>query len=82
MDYNEALEFLEGHYSLELNPATRQTAPDLTRMWDLVAGLGDVHEGIPTIHITGTNGKGSTSRLAIDLVAAHGLHVGGNHTSI
>ena len=77
MDYNEALEFLEGHYSLELNPATRQTAPDLTRMWDLVAGLGDVHEGIPTIHITGTNGKGSTSRLAIDLVAAHGLHVGG-----
>lgn len=77
MDYDEALEFLEGHYSLELNPATRATAPDLTRMWDLVAALGDVNDGIPTIHVTGTNGKGSTSKIIIDLVAAHGLHVGG-----
>ena len=76
MDYNEALDYLERHYSLELNPATRATAPNLSRMWDLANALGDVQDGIPTIHITGTNGKGSTARMVVALVAAHGLHVG------
>ncbi len=76
MNYAEALEYLEAHYSLELSPSTRATEPNISRMVDLAQALGDVDRGIPTIHVAGTNGKGSTSRIIIGLVAAHGLHVG------
>lgn len=75
MNYQEALAYLERHYTFD--PADRTTSPSLDRMNDLVAVMGDPHVGIPTIHVTGTNGKGSTSRIAIDLLAAHNLHVGG-----
>ena len=75
MKYAEALIYLEQHYTFD--PADRTTAPSLARMEDLVAVMADPHLGIPTIHVTGTNGKGSTSRIAIDLLAAHNLHVGG-----
>ncbi|MCP3939385.1 MAG: bifunctional folylpolyglutamate synthase/dihydrofolate synthase [Actinomycetia bacterium] len=77
MDYAAALEHIEQHYSLELYPATRATAPDLSRMVDLVEAMGDPHLGLPTIHVTGTNGKGSTMRIITALLMAHGLHVGG-----
>ena len=77
MDYDQALAYLAEHYSFESNPATPSTAPSLDRMVDLVGAMGDPHLGIPTIHITGTNGKGSTSRMAIDLLVAHNLDVGG-----
>jgi len=75
MNYAEALIYLEQHYTFD--PADRTTAPSLERMQDLISVMGDPHIGIPTIHVTGTNGKGSTSRIAIDLLAAHNLHVGG-----
>ena len=74
MQYDEALAYLETHYTFDPGAAVR---PQLDRMRDLMAVMGDPHLGIPTIHVTGTNGKGSTSKLATDLLAAHNLHVGG-----
>ena len=38
--------------------------------------LGEPQESIPSIHITGTNGKGSTSAMATALLMAKGLSVG------
>jgi dihydrofolate synthase/folylpolyglutamate synthase len=38
--------------------------------------LGDPQDDYPVIHVTGTNGKGSTSRIATALLAAHQLSVG------
>ncbi len=38
--------------------------------------LGDPHTRFPAIHITGTNGKTSTSRMAAELLRQHGLRVG------
>lgn len=38
--------------------------------------LGDPHARFPSIHITGTNGKTSTSRMAAELLRHHGLRVG------
>ena len=38
--------------------------------------LADPHEAYPIIHITGSNGKTSTARIATSLLAAHGLTVG------
>lgn len=38
--------------------------------------LGDPQRSAPVIHITGTNGKGSTARLIQSILLAHGLRVG------
>jgi dihydrofolate synthase/folylpolyglutamate synthase len=38
--------------------------------------LGDPHARFPSIHITGTNGKTSTSRMAAELLRHRGLRVG------
>ena len=38
--------------------------------------LGDVHRAYSVIHLTGTNGKTSTARIAESLLRAHGLRTG------
>ena len=38
--------------------------------------LGDPHLSYPVIHLTGTNGKTSTARIAESIVRAHGLRTG------
>ena len=48
----------------------------LDRMRRLVAVLGDPHRDLAIIHVTGTNGKGSTSRIITRLLMAEGLRVG------
>lgn len=48
----------------------------LSAMRRLVELLGDVHQCAPVIHLTGTNGKTSTSRMIEALVRAHGLRTG------
>src|SRR6202451_4651938 len=45
-------------------------------MKSLMAVLGDPHESIPSVHVTGTNGKGSTSAMVTALMMAQGLSVG------
>ena len=38
--------------------------------------MGDPHHAYPSVHITGTNGKGSTARMITALLTASGLSVG------
>lgn len=45
-------------------------------MRELLALLGDPHLDAPAIHLTGTNGKGSTAHLISMLLREHGLRVG------
>ena len=54
----------------------RRALPTLDRMRALTALLGEPQDSIPSIHITGTNGKGSTSAMATSLLLAKGLSVG------
>ena len=54
----------------------RRAVPTLDRMRALMSLLGEPQESIPSIHITGTNGKGSTSAMATALLMAKGLTVG------
>ena len=75
--YDEALQWLQRHYNLEKNLGNDDTtAPSLERMNLLMELLGNPHKDIPAIHITGTNGKGSTSRMLVELIGATGLDVG------
>jgi dihydrofolate synthase/folylpolyglutamate synthase len=54
----------------------RAALPTLERITALCHLLGDPHRVAPVIHITGTNGKGSTARMVSELLAAQGLSVG------
>ena len=67
--YLDAVAFLDRHIGLGV-------IPGLERIRELLDLLADPHEAYPIIHITGSNGKTSTARIASSLLAAHGLTVG------
>jgi dihydrofolate synthase / folylpolyglutamate synthase len=50
--------------------------PSLERIAALVTLLGDPQRAYPVIHVTGTNGKTSTSRMIEALLRARGLRTG------
>jgi len=72
----EALTWLEGHVNLEATTLSRREAPTLERIRELTGLMGDPQDAYPVIHITGTNGKGSTARMASTLLMARNLSVG------
>ncbi|MDQ3981750.1 MAG: bifunctional folylpolyglutamate synthase/dihydrofolate synthase [Actinomycetota bacterium] len=51
-------------------------APSLHRIEAMCDALDNPERQIPAIHVTGTNGKTSTARIASSLLAATGLSVG------
>jgi dihydrofolate synthase/folylpolyglutamate synthase len=50
--------------------------PDLDRITDLLGLLGDPQRAFPSIHVTGTNGKTSTARMADALLRELALRTG------
>ena len=54
----------------------RQAEPTLAPVFDTLALLADPQRDYPTIHITGTNGKGTTTTLTSALLSGTGLRVG------
>ena len=75
-DLTSALSWLDSHIDFESSMPNRRALPTLDRMRALMALLGDPQESIPTVHVTGTNGKGSTSAMVTALLMAQGLSVG------
>lgn len=71
-----ALAWLDGHIDFEAKVATRRSLPTLERIRELMTMLGDPEQAYPAIHLTGTNGKGSTAAMATALLTARGLSVG------
>jgi len=76
MDYPDALAYLDAHINLERMIGARRDQPTLERMQRLVEVLGDPQRAYPVIHVTGTNGKGSTVAMITRLLVEHGLTVG------
>jgi dihydrofolate synthase/folylpolyglutamate synthase len=72
----EALAWLDDHIDFESAMPSRRAIPTLQRMAELVAVLGDPQRAYPSIHVTGTNGKGSTVATVTALLRAMGLSVG------
>jgi dihydrofolate synthase/folylpolyglutamate synthase len=75
-DLPEALAWLDSHIDFESTMPTRRSLPSLDRMRALMALLGDPQQAYPSVHITGTNGKGSTAAMTTALFGARGLAVG------
>ncbi|MGB8861363.1 MAG: folylpolyglutamate synthase/dihydrofolate synthase family protein [Ilumatobacteraceae bacterium] len=74
MSYADALAYLDTHSNYD--NTGRITSPTLDRMRSLMAAMGDPQLAYPVIHVTGTNGKGSTTQMITRLLMAHGLTVG------
>ena len=50
--------------------------PGLERITGLVGFMGDPHLDYPVIHVAGTNGKTTVTRLIADILGAHGIRTG------
>jgi dihydrofolate synthase/folylpolyglutamate synthase len=70
------LTWLESHIDFERVAPNRQDIPTLQPIVDTLALCADPQHDYPTIHITGTNGKGTTTTLTSALLSATGLRVG------
>lgn len=68
-DVNAAIEWLNQQKNTPQNNGVEKVTMALEF-------LGNPHFGLPAIHITGTNGKGSTTAFIRDLLLSQGLTVG------
>jgi len=69
MNYKESLDFLQELCKFGINLG-------LERITKLLSLLGDPHLQIKTIHVAGTNGKGSTSAILASILQSAGYKVG------
>ncbi len=70
------LEWLDQHTNLEQALPGKVAPPTLERIRALCSVLGDPQDAYRVLHVTGTNGKGSTVRMLAALLEARGLRVG------
>lgn len=71
-----ALAWLDDHVNMEKDVSPRAASMRLGRIERILALLGDPQRSAPVVHITGTNGKGSTARMVSRLLGEKGLTVG------
>ena len=77
MEFDEALDHLDALINHEVIPRAGAIAGlSFAPTAELMAALGNPEGAYPVIHVTGTNGKGSTVRLVETLLTLMGLRVG------
>ncbi|WP_129115192.1 dihydropteroate synthase [Halegenticoccus tardaugens] len=69
MEYYEAADFLFDLRRFRVKPGTESVR-------DLLAHLGNPHEGVRFVQIAGSNGKGSTAKMVESILREAGLSVG------
>lgn len=74
MDLTAALQYLDDHAGYDVTG--RIESPSLDRIQRLMDVSGHPQHAYPVVHVTGTNGKGSTTQMITRLLMAHGLKVG------
>jgi dihydrofolate synthase/folylpolyglutamate synthase len=74
VNFHDAIAYLDEHASYE--KTGRLTSPSTSNIEKLLEVLAEPHLDFRVIHVTGTNGKGSTSQIITQLLVAHGLKVG------
>jgi dihydrofolate synthase/folylpolyglutamate synthase len=75
MTYDEALSFWYGRINYEVRSAQPGDLK-LERMRALLALLGDPHDRVRLVHVTGTKGKGSTCAMLAQILRCAGYRVG------
>ena len=83
IEYRDALDRLLGLIDYERVASSQGTRGkgtrvryDLSRIGALLARLGDPHLGLPTVHVAGTKGKGSTAAMCASVLSSQGYRTG------
>jgi dihydrofolate synthase/folylpolyglutamate synthase len=76
--YKEALKYLyeKTDYEREKHLRYNVTTFNLERMEKLLSLVGNPHKKVPTVHIAGTKGKGSTATMLARMLEANDYNVG------
>ncbi|MDW3213418.1 MAG: folylpolyglutamate synthase/dihydrofolate synthase family protein [Ilumatobacteraceae bacterium] len=74
MEFTDALAYLDDHASYD--KTGRVDDPSTDSIAKLCSAMGDPQLAQPVIHVTGTNGKGSTVQIISRLLISQGLTVG------
>ena len=82
MDYQQAVDYLSSYTDYEVEPRLAHDAAnyDLRRVEELLSRIGNPHLKARSVHIAGTNGKGSTAAMIASVLAAAG-YITGLYTS-
>lgn len=76
MNYEQTLHHLYNTLPLYSNIGTKAYKADLNNTFALCKYLGDPQNEITTIHVAGTNGKGSTSHMLASVFQQNGYRTG------
>ncbi|MFI3247609.1 MAG: folylpolyglutamate synthase/dihydrofolate synthase family protein [Rikenellaceae bacterium] len=76
MNYTQTTEYLFSAMPSFQNVGGSAYKPGLERIEAFCKVLGDPHLAYPTIHVAGTNGKGSTSHMLASVLQSAGYRVG------
>ena len=72
MTYQQALDFLYGSLPMYQNIGGKAFNKDLTRTIRLCEALGNPQHDFPSVHIAGTNGKGSSAHAIAAIAQSAG----------
>ncbi len=75
-NYESILAWMLSQLPMYQKTGAQAYKPDLSRMEDFCAYLQQPQHRIKTIHVAGTNGKGSTSHMLASVLQQHGYRVG------
>lgn len=76
MNYNEAIQYLFDRLPMFQRIGSAAYKPDLTNTLRLCEALGNPQSAFHSVHIAGTNGKGSTSSMIATALTAAGYKTG------
>lgn len=76
MTYQEALDFMLKALPMYQRVGQAAFKKDLTNTIKLCEALGNPHKKFKSIHVAGTNGKGSTSHMLASVLQTNGYQVG------
>ena len=76
MNYQQTLDYLYGMLPMFQRIGHSAFKKDLTNTIQLCEALGNPHKQFPTVHIAGTNGKGSSAHAIASVLQASGYKTG------
>ena len=76
MTYDEVIHFLYNSLPVFHREGKKAYKPGLDNIASLCAQLNDPHHSFKSLHIAGTNGKGSSSHFIASILQEHGFKVG------
>jgi dihydrofolate synthase/folylpolyglutamate synthase len=76
MTYDEVIHFLYNSLPVFHREGKKAYKPGLDNIASLCAQLNDPHHAFKSLHIAGTNGKGSSSHFIASILQEHGFKVG------